>query len=133
MKKTFPCGHKGKGKYCHRCAAEKNASKKTQKNQQQDKQAKQAWLDTFADDPIDLQPLQLKSRILKARKIIRGIANGIPYTQFRGKRMNYDRHVITIPINRDFRLIYHETDNGLELIEVIDHEKYNVTKPGEKH
>ena len=133
MKKTFPCGHKGKGQYCHRCAAKKNTNQQHTKQNRQDKAEKQAWLATFDSDPIDLHPLQLKSRILKARKIIAGIANGIPYTQFRGKRMNYDRHVISIPINRDFRLIYHETATGLELTQVIDHEKYNVTKPGDKH
>lgn len=26
MKKTFPCGHKGKGKYCHACAQEQEAA-----------------------------------------------------------------------------------------------------------
>ena len=28
MKKTFPCGHKGQGKYCHRCKAAEVLEKK---------------------------------------------------------------------------------------------------------
>ena len=66
-KKSFPCGHKGYGQICHRCAQEK-------KVWEQKKQQKNAWEATFTHDPIDLRPFP-KNVVLKARRILQGLAN----------------------------------------------------------
>ncbi|NQZ65513.1 MAG: hypothetical protein HRT59_26615, partial [Crocosphaera sp.] len=44
-KKNFPCGHKGYGQRCHRCAQEQMA-----RNEKQ--QQKNAWEETFSKDTI---------------------------------------------------------------------------------
>ncbi len=124
--KTFPCGHKGKGQYCHRCAQDQKDRDKVQDARAE----KQAWKEQFKHDVIDLTGLPNRSLVEKARLIIAGIESGAPYTQYKGKRMNFDRNVISIPLNHDFRLLYQQTNVGLVLTSLMSHEEYNVTKPG---
>jgi hypothetical protein len=126
--KTFPCGHKGKGQYCHRC-------EQTTAEQEKLKSAraeKQAWQEQFKHDPVDLSILPTRRLVEKARQIIADIASGAPYVNFKGKRMNFDRNVISVPLNHDFRLLYQQTEAGLTLTSVMSHEEYNIKKPGEK-
>lgn len=124
-KKTFSCGHKGKGQYCHRCEQEKLEKDKTQFQKQQ-------WNDLFNEDPIDLKVLVNHKLIEKARKIIKSIHQGDCYTLFKGKRMKYDRNIISVPVNNDFRLIYKDLSSGLILQALLSHEEYNSRKPGNK-
>jgi len=124
MRKTFPCGHKGKGSYCHRCEKERIKTNK-------DRAIKAAWLTTFDSDPIDLRPLRKRSRIEKARHIIASIEAGITHSVFKGKRLIYDRNVISVPVNIDYRLIYRQQKDGrIVLDKLMSHEEYNGTKPG---
>lgn len=125
-KKKFPCGHVGYGRYCHQCAeAEKQAEAKAA-----DREDRAAWKATFQDDPVDLSKLPNRKLVLKARQILEQIAAGEPYQQLKGKRMNYDRHVISIPVNIDYRILCEDTAEGLTPIALLSHEEYNVTKPG---
>ncbi len=126
--KTFPCGHKGKGQYCHRCAQEKLNTEK----QHAAKQEKLNWENSFLQDPIDLRSLPTRKLVEKARTIIQAVANGEAYQHFGGKRLNYDRNMISIPINHDYRLLYYHAENGIELQRLMNHEEYNVRKPGQK-
>jgi hypothetical protein len=103
-----------------------------QQEQEQVLQERQAWSDLFKQDPIDLRILPARSLVEKARAIIEQIAQGTMYTAFKGKRMNHDRTVISIPLSRDYRLIYHETSAGYVPVSLMTHEAYNVKKPGEK-
>jgi hypothetical protein len=121
-KKTFPCGHKGYGQICHRCA-QKEADL-AQKRQQ-----KEEWDETFADDPIDLRTLP-KNVVIKARKIIRGLQDQMNYREFHGKRLRHDRFVISIPVTRNYRLLCRDQGNFVIPEEIISHEDYNVCKPG---
>ncbi|EAM49614.1 hypothetical protein CwatDRAFT_2433 [Crocosphaera watsonii WH 8501] len=86
-KKNFPCGHKGYGQRCHRCAQEQMA-----RNEKQ--QQKNAWEETFSKDTIDLRPFP-KNVVLKARQILTALANQQDYRHFHGKRLRHDRFVIT--------------------------------------
>ena len=123
VKKTFPCGHKGKGQYCHRC-------EQVSRRRQQRRAEQQRWAQQFANDPINLRRLPQRSLINKARAIIAAIAAGQSHTAFKGKRLNHDRTVISVPVNRDYRLIYYDTGAGFELKDLMTHEEYNVKKPG---
>ncbi|ACK67981.1 conserved hypothetical protein [Rippkaea orientalis PCC 8801] len=122
-KKSFPCGHKGYGQICHRCA-------QVQVAWEQKKQEKNAWEAKFAKDPIDLRTLP-KNVIIKARKILQELANQTDYRQFHGKRLRHDRFVISIPVTRHYRLICRDHGNFLAPEAVISHEDYNVCKPGQ--
>lgn len=132
MRKKFPCGHKGKGKYCHRCAQDKVIQVQKEQLNAEKKQHRQDWIESFKHDPIDLSTLNHygKKLVLYARKIIAEIQNGKSHTKYKGKRLRYDRNVISIPINNDYRLLLHETNDGLKIDKLLSHEEYNRRKPG---
>lgn len=90
-----------------------------------------AKLKARANDPIDLTGLPNDKIANKARKIIAAIEQGTCYTTFRGKRMRYNRSIISVPVNRDYRIIYDATDSGFVPRSVMSHEEYNATKPAE--
>ena len=118
-KRTFACGHQGRGQYCHRCAQEQEvAARKT------------AWKIRFEDDVIDLRHLPNRSLVDKARIILAQIKEGKPYTDFRGKRLNHDRTIISIPLSRDYRLLFRDEGGSLHPLQCLSHEAYNTKKPG---
>ncbi|MGK7876762.1 MAG: hypothetical protein AB4426_26785 [Xenococcaceae cyanobacterium] len=121
-KKKFPCGHKGYGQICHRCAQK-------QANWEQKKQLKNEWEETFAQDPINLRALP-KNVVVKARQIIRGLQSHKNYREFNGKRLRHDRFIISIPVTRNYRLICRDRGSFVTPEAVISHEDYNVCKPG---
>lgn len=121
-KKKFPCGHKGYGQICHKCAQQ-------QATWNQKKQEKNAWEATFACDPIDMRALP-KNVVIKAREIIHGLQQQKNYREFHGKRLRHDRFIISIPVTRHYRLLCRDYGSFLVPEAVISHEDYNVCKPG---
>ena len=120
-KRTFPCGHRGMGKYCHVCAEKERA--RSAKRQQKDE-----WKQTFAADPIDLQGLP-KEIVAKARQILQGLAAGRDYREFSGKRLQHDRSEISIPVTRSYRLLCRASGSSLTPTRIMTHEEYNSRKP----
>ena len=121
-RKSFSCGHKGYGQYCHQC-------REKEKIQQRRQQQKTEWEETFANDCVDLKALP-RNVILKARRIIKGLADGRNYREFDGKRLRHDRLIISIPVTPDYRLLCRDSDGGVVPETVSSHEDYNVRKPG---
>ncbi|MEM1367025.1 MAG: hypothetical protein AAGG02_03220 [Cyanobacteria bacterium P01_H01_bin.15] len=121
-KKEFPCGHKGYGQKCHRCAHE-NALR------EQKISLKRQWKSTFEEDLIDLSALP-RNVVLKARRIINALQGAQTYRDFRGKRLRHDRSVISIPVTRNYRLLCQDLGTAVLPQAVISHEDYNVCKPG---
>ncbi len=121
-KKKFPCGHKGYGQICHRCA-EKQATFDRRKKK------KNEWEQTFTTDPIDLSTLP-KNVVIKARNIIQGLQTQKSYREYHGKRLRHNRFVISIPVTRNYRLICKDCGSILMPEAVVSHEDYNVCKPG---
>ena len=121
-KKKFPCGHRGYGQLCHRCAQK-------QAEQEQKKQHKLEWEATFQQDPIDLRNLP-KKVVVKSRLVIQQLQIQSDYRQFHGKRLRHDRSIVSIPITRNYRLICRDCGQFLAPEAVISHEDYNVVKPG---
>lgn len=124
-KKKFPCGHSGRGQYCHRCETSKKP-KETEK----DAAAKAEWKALFEEDVIDLRLLPTQASTVKARKILTDIENGVPYTRYYGKRLNHDRSIISVPVNRDYRILFRDEGGRLLPLRVLSHEDYNTKKPG---
>lgn len=123
-KKHFSCGHTGLGKYCHACAA-------ISKSPEPESPVSSVASDVFvsADQRFTLsiaciQPNQLRQ---KAHNILRRILDeGEPYTVFGGKRMQFSRSIISIPVGYRFRLVLTETDSGdKQPLEAMSHETYN--------
>ncbi len=155
-KKKFSCGHKGYGRVCHRCvqqpveegsrdcklemSAEASLSpprlhsslaRSNENNSEWEKkrQRKLEWEAAFDRDPIDLRNLP-RNVVIKSRRIIEGLQIRSDYRQFHGKRLRYDRFVISIPVTRNYRLICRDCGNLLVPEAVVSHEDYNVVKPG---
>lgn len=128
-KKTFPCGHKGYGKVCHRCQQEKAAQNNGSGDSHAKRQQKEAWEASFDNDPIDLRPLP-RHVVKKARSILKALDKQKDYRQFGGKRLRHNRTIISIPITRNYRMICRDYGNFVVPQEVLSHEDYNVRKPG---
>ncbi|BCX11173.1 MAG: hypothetical protein KatS3mg067_0111 [Thermosynechococcus sp.] len=127
-RKQFPCGHYGYGQVCHRCAQLAQAKALEAAQREQARLARQAWQASFASDVVDLRRLP-KGIVLKARQVIAQLLAGADYRQFKGKRLNHDRRVISIPLSYDYRLICYDTGDRIEPRSVLSHEAYNVKKP----
>lgn len=120
-KKRFPCGHRGFGRYCHRCA---DRQARQQAKQAERKANRQQWRATFAQDAIDLTELP-KRIVLKAREILTALKQGTGYWQMAGKRLNAARDLIRIPVTRRYRLICRQEGQQITPLEVMSHEDYN--------
>lgn len=133
-RRSFPCGHSGKGQYCHRCKqAEQVATKQAEAkaSQLEERRAdKQAWEATFAADPVDLRVLQTRERVTKARELLARLAAGEPYTALGGKRWESDRNIVSIPIGWGYRLVLRDDRGSLRALACMTHEAYNSLKPG---
>jgi len=118
-KRVFDCGHRGQGKYCHRCQNKKLALKT-----KQGKRAK--WQEILNSAPVALDGLPCRV-VRKAIQIVERMKAGESYVALRGKRLISAgcRDVISIPIARDYRLICQEVDGAVVPIEALSHEQYS--------
>lgn len=139
MRKEFPCGHVGKGKHCHRCAGEARAAqaaadalaavrREGEAVAELARAEKRAWEALFDADPVDLRRLPTNV-VLKAREVLARLAAGAPYMGLGGKRWESDRHVVTIPVGRRFRLVMRDEAGQLRPLQVVSHEAYNNLSP----
>ncbi len=91
-----------------------------------------AKLKSLDTDQVDLTRLPNNKIADKARSILDAIQAGESFQKFHGKRLKFDRTIISVPVNRDYRLIYDQIDDTLTPRKVIGHEDYNATKPCER-
>jgi hypothetical protein len=147
-KQTFPCGHTGKGRFCHRCENEKRDSgegegrpkaessgvhaAKDPDKVDLDKIDKETWRATFEEDPISLRDLPSKGLVQRARLILGEIQRGAPWHQFNGKRLQHDRTIVSAPLGRRYRILFRTDEGAPRPVEVLSHEAYNGTKPGRR-
>lgn len=68
----------------------------------------------------------------RAREVIRRTAAGESHTEFKGKRLEYDRTVISVPLGRRWRLVLREVDKALIPLKCMSHSEYNGRKPGQR-
>lgn len=118
-RKHFPCGHIGKGKFCHYC-------KQIEYSNQQSAIQKSQWEARIASAGINFDGLP-KKFAEKAIDIISKIRTGSSYMEFLGKRLLTmgQREVISIPIGKRYRLIMVEKNGTYEPLELLSHEDYN--------
>jgi hypothetical protein len=155
-KQTFPCGHTGKGRFCHRCEKDRRDSSdgftpsagsgvadpksessgphsvKEPDKVDLDKMDKEAWRETFEADVIPLRHLPSKGLVQRARMILEEIQKGAPWHQFNGKRLQHDRTIVSVPLGRRYRILFRTDEGAPRPVEVLSHESYNGTKPGRR-
>lgn len=129
-RKTFACGHRGLGQYCHCCdALQKRQSAVV--DVRAEKSARMMSSATFvsADGQftVALDRIPHPKLVQKAQHILtRIIDHGDAYTAFGGKRMHASRSIISVPIGYRFRLVLQERENGEKVpIDIMSHETYN--------
>lgn len=133
-RRSFPCGHQGKGQYCHRCRDEERAAAAREQARAVElagrRADKQAWEASFAGDPIDLRGLQHREQVVKARELLQRIAGGEPYASLGGKRWESDRHIVSVPLGWGYRLVLRDEGGKLRPLACMTHEAYNGLRPG---
>jgi len=60
----------------------------------------------------------------KANVIISSIIHGQCYTHFKGKRLQRNRSIISIPLNNKYRILLNETSNFTNF-QILSHASYN--------
>lgn len=125
-KKQFPCGHRGQGRYCHRCAQEAAAAQERQADQAARRAEQHAWRATFEQDTIDLRIIQHRRDLVqKARDVLAAVANGTHPFSLGGKSLHSDRTIISVAISYDYRLIFQVNGEGFHPVALESHEVYN--------
>lgn len=127
-RKRFACGHRGFGKWCHRCASERSQQRQRlpahSAAEQSQAPIRQQWQQSFAQDVIELMHLP-KSIVLKARDILSKLSQGVEYWRLRGKRLRSNHEVVRIPVGYRYRLLCRAEDDSVKPWKVLSHEDYN--------
>lgn len=121
MKKTFPCGHKGKGQYCHLCDQKKKKMAKKVVARTVRREKVQEIEDALGVD-IKSVPLKVAER---AKCVMDRISSGEPYMNFHGKRLDEDRTIISIPVTGFYRMVCKDVGGEIVPIYLLSHEAYN--------
>lgn len=120
----FPCEHTGQTVYCHRGQQEASIQPATPTRRER-QHPQQEPLQLYTTDPIDLRHLPQPRLVEQARAILIAISNGVHYHKFNGKRMHYNKRIISIPLNYSYRLIFRKTKDGFIPLSCDSHETYN--------
>ena len=63
--------------------------------------------------------------LAKARQIIARLEAGTPYWKLRGKRMQFNRYVISIPVGNTWRILAEDKAGRVQARQVLSHSQYN--------
>lgn len=120
MLKNFPCGHQGKGQYCHRCQQEEKEKRSMEYRRQE-------WINRLKSSPVKVDHLP-RGVAEKALDIFDKLKRGESYHDVGGKRLSSMKwgDIISIPIFRKYRIVCREVEGELKYIEVIVHAKYDI-------
>jgi hypothetical protein len=157
-RKQFSCGHRGFGRFCHRCIGvihtdhplpsddiasrptpqpqtprvwRATAKRTTKQPTAKQRAAKQQWQQSFASDPIDLTHLP-KPIVIKTRQILAALNQGIAPNELQGRRFNFDRTLLRIPVTYRYRLLCRWYTDRIIPIQVLTHEAYNAIARNKK-
>lgn len=120
-RKRFACGHRGFGKYCHRCA---DAERLRQQKRTARAAGKQRRRLEQQHNGISLRGFP-KAIADKTRKVLTAIDQGTQYWQLAGKRLTDWRQMIRIPVTRRYRLLCRDNGDGIRPVKLLTHEDYN--------
>ena len=115
--KTFPCGHKGLGQYCHRCH-NKTQEIEAKKQKREERLSKQKSL------PVNVKGLP-EHIVKKGLKKIAKIEGGAVHTAIGGKKLSNRSDIVTVPLGPTYRLILSKDGKAIEPEAILSHQKYN--------
>ena len=119
MRKLFPCGHRGRGRYCHRCRQEQATT-----------QARAAARDVRQDlaNRLGVVVGEFPERILRQAAIItqQALAGGLPALRAIGaKKILSAEGILSVPIGRRYRLLFAVADDVPRYLELLTHKQYD--------
>lgn len=119
MKKTFDCGHQGKGQYCHRCRGEAiaMADKAEEVNE---KFLRKTWLSAR----IKVSGQIPDNVIGKACGVVSDLERG-EWPKCGYKALHRDNSVYSIEVSPRHRMLATKTSTGFENIMLMSHSEYN--------
>ena len=120
-RKHFTCGHRGFGRYCHRCA---DAERLRQQKQAARAAAKRLRRLEQHHNGISLRGLP-KAIATKTREVLTAIDQGTQYWQLAGKRLNSWRQIVKIPVTQRYRLLCQDNGDRIKPVKLLTHEDYN--------
>jgi hypothetical protein len=122
MKRTFSCGHIGKGQYCHACTA---AEKSKQTGKLAREKAREKKQRAAEDDSVDLSIVtHLRTVQQQAPEILRKVSAGEHPLALNGKPLrSCAGRIITVPVGRSYRLLFDAPT--LRPLQLLSHEAYN--------
>lgn len=122
-RRTFTCGHKGRGEYCHRCRSEEERFAQRLEKKSREKELYHT-LQRECEESLEGIPLHI---VRKATQIWRSLQQKTPLVEFDAQRMEFDRRCISVRLSEDYRLLLREEKEGaLRLVGVVSHEEYNA-------
>lgn len=121
-RKSFPCGHRGFGAFCHHCEQQRRLQARREAQ-------RRATIEAHGADPIDLRGFP-GPVVERTRAILRRLEAGVPWRDVQGRRLRSNRHIIRIPIGRDYRLLVRQSrGRPLVPLRLLSHEDYNNFRP----
>lgn len=123
MKRTFACGHTGKGQYCHACAA----VEKEQRALRAAREEKRAFRRESSDeDAVDLSVVSHLSAVQReARELLAKVRSGIHPFALAGKPLKSTAgRLLSVPVGRSYRLLFDAPT--LTPLRIVSHERYNT-------
>jgi hypothetical protein len=122
MKRTFECGHSGKGQHCHTC---ESIAKKKDADRVAREKKRAARLQAADEDPIDLSAVAHLTAVQReARDLLSKIQGGMHPYALNGKPIKSSNgELLSVPVGRSYRLMF-ESDS-LRPLRLISHETYN--------
>ncbi len=145
-RKRFACGHLGFGRFCHWCFQSADRTQNPviadlviyQAKKVTRKAAKQ-WQQSFAKDAISSsypQGVELrhlpKPIVIKTRQILTALSQGVAPGELKGKRFNFDRSLLRIPVSYRYRLLCRWQADQIVPLQVMTHEAYNAIARNKK-
>jgi len=123
MKRTFACGHTGKGKYCHACAA---AEKERLAQRLAREEKRTARRESTALDPVDLSAVNHLAAVQReAREVLAKVSSGVHPFALDGKPLKSSAgRLLSVPVGRSYRLLFDAPT--LKPLRIVSHEHYNA-------
>ena len=120
-RQRFDCGHRGFGRYCHRCAdAEMGRRRKAEgRRESQERRAQGRVM-----DGVNLAKLP-KKVVQKAKEILGWLRQGVHPGAIGARQFKFDRDWLRIPVGYRYRLLCWRGKEGIKPLKVMSHEAYN--------
>lgn len=128
-KKSFECGHGGKGRFCHRCAQEERAAAArlaAAADEQRRMEERTAGWDMRFDEQRGECHKFPEAVVERAFKIADSLRGGTHYSRLRGHKLTPDPSRVRFDLPMSYRMVADLAGDGMAgTLKVMSHAEYN--------